>query len=222
MIYGKSLLLTFQKRHHKIALEKLSKNRTIVKSRWPNLDVIYEPLEFNAVDKWNDAILIGFHGWAGRDSVYYPGFEVFNKIWYKIYTPSWAINMPLLPEQFVGPKGSKYCAEACKFILTSGSGCYQDVLLFGSIPIMLPDNIVKEEPLDDIVSRVNFKVWRGEVTPFKCITMKNIKFKIDLLRNDINLFEKIQKELFSEWFDEDYFSFPPAHEVIYNFIKENG
>ena len=222
--YGKSLLLTFHNKHHASAI-KFLKDRFITKARWIKLDVNYSStLKCDYIDMWNDVILIGFGIWEGKDFSNVAWFKNFNKVWYKKYVESWTIKgLESLPNPFIGPLGSKYCADVCKFIVTEGSSCYQDALLFGSIPILITGGLKSESIVDDIISEVTLKSWQPPgVSPFKAITLSgDFTHKIDILRKDAGVFKKIHKILFSEWFDDNYFSLPSAHEVMYDFIKDN-
>lgn len=224
LVCGKSLLVTFQKRHYDMSIKHLSNGREIINARWPKLDIKYKTLTFSEIDPWNDVILIGTGIWQGKNFANLPLFSPFRKVWYKKYVNSWTIKgINSLLDPFTGPSGSKYCADACKFFMTIGSSCYQDALLFGSIPILMPAPIIKQEPIDDIISVVTIKQWMPPgVAPFKAITTENLEEKLTCLRNDHSLYKNIHRELFLEWFDSDYFALPTAHEVIWDFIKENS
>lgn len=221
--YGKSLIVTFQRRHYKRALKVFGNSRKVVNAKWVKLDIDYPAIDFNKVDKFNDAILIGTGIWnnitidRNRDM-----FKPFNNLWYKKYDDNWSINnIRILPSNFTGPLGSKYCADVCKFFMTIGSSCYQDALLFESIPILMPANIVKQVPVDDILSMVTLRKWRSPgIKPFIALTTDSLMDKVTRLRNDPELLREVHKRLFLEWFDEDYYNLPSAHEVIYDFIKE--
>lgn len=222
--YGKSLLVAFHNRHYTSAT-KLLNDRTISKARWIKLDASYPPIhDFNSIDMWNDAILIGSGIWEGMDFSRVGYFKHFRKVWYKKYVKSWNIKgIDSLPEPFIGPLGSKYCADFCKFIVTESSSCYQDTLLFGSIPLLTGGSLIKEVPIDDLISEVTLKVWQPPgIAPFKAVTINgDIGYKVNTLKNNRSIFEKTHKLLFSEWFDENYTSLPSAHEVIYNFIDRS-
>jgi len=222
--YNKSLLITFNKRHYATANRLLKNDRKIVRCRWIKLDANYPKVDFDSVDMWTDAILIGTGMWEGQDFSNIPYFKEFRKVWYKKYEDCWEISgVNILPKQFVGPLGSKYCADACKFFITQASSCYQDALLFGSIPLLLPSNIIKAKQEDDILSTVEMKVWMPPgISPLKAIVVdKNIGEKLHKLRNSISLFNEVKETLFLEWFAEDHYSLPSAHEIIYNFMSEN-
>lgn len=224
LTYGKSLLVTFQKRHYENAIKLLNDGRSIINAKWPKLSIMYSSISFNDIDRWNDVILIGTGIWNGINIPLDGIFMPFHKVWYKKYTSDWHVNgIEMLPEQFNGPIGSKYCTDVCKFFMTMGSSCYQDALLFGSIPILMPGTITKDSMIDDILSQVEVRLWQPPgIKSFKCVTTSNLTEKIAFLKNDYDLYKKIQRELFLEWFDEDYYSLPHAYNVIYNFIKETA
>lgn len=223
--YGKSLLVTFQKRHYENSIKLLSENRKIINAKWPKLSIYYPPLLIDKeIDRWNDVILIGTGIWNGIDIPLDGIFRSFNKVWYKKYVSDWFVNgIEMLPDQFNGPIGSKYCTDVCKFIITMGSSCYQDALLFGSIPILMPGTVTKETIINDIISMVEVKPWVfPDIEPFKAITTNNLEEKLSYLKYDYDLYKKIHRELFLEWFDSDYYSLPTAHNIIYDFIKETA
>jgi len=225
--HGKNYFLAFQNKHYKYGNHIGFKT---IKCRWPKLDMSYEDLQFKEIDKENDAIIIGDKLFGGLVTSKKP-LQVggFRQLWYKPFASEPIKNIPiayfkpvvnakLLPSQFIGPKGVKYCADASKFIIAAESGCLLEALLFGSLPIMTFHGIVETRKFCNILSIVEIPT-RPRIGKFKAITVENLEWKVAELRKSDKLFKEIHKELFLEWFDEDYFEKPKVKDVILQIIK---
>ena len=191
-------------------------NIPFIECQWPKLHVAYMPCELK-IDPWYEAVLIGSAIFGKKINVDMCGF---NRLWYKKYTSEWQTPKGLneLPKEFTGPLGIKCCVNVFKFILTVESSCFIEALIMGGLPILLPNSIVEEHKYTDILSHVSLRSKPG-VGKFKAITTNNIENKLSKLKNDPHLFKSIHKEMLAEWVRDDYFDLPPAHEAIYNFIK---
>lgn len=213
-VHGDSAVLTFHKIHDRFAAELLTDYRTLIRSRWYKLDSEYEPtVQDSGVDKWNDAILIGSFLEPFRESLIDPGG--FRKVWYKQRDKEDSIpGSHTLPEQCIGPKGVKHCADLCKFVLSNCSSICVEGLLFDQIPIFLPGRYREMSRPDDLFTIISIGSFNG----IKAITADNLEHKMQILR-DKEKFKFAHKILYSQWFDNNYLQLPPAHEVIWKFMK---
>jgi hypothetical protein len=213
-VHGDSVVLTFHKQHAQNAEEYLNNYRTVIRSRWYKLDVDYkETVPDENIDRWNDAIMIGNHLEPYKELLFVPAG--FRKVWYKHKNYEGPVlGTHLLPEQYDGAKGLKHCADLCNFVLSTHSSVCVESLLFGQIPIFLPGWYKELSREDDLFSTVAISGYHG----LKVITADNLTHKMHILR-DKTKFQFAHKMLYSQWFDENYLQLPPAHEVMWKFMK---
>jgi hypothetical protein len=218
--YGKSAILIFHNKYFDYAKEHLS-SRKLIKCRWPLLDVPFEPKDFKEASLYEDAIVVdtyAFNCILGKNMKLPKGFR---KFWYKKFLPERGhpINVTPLPDYCCCPKGVKHCFDICKFVITRQSSIFVESLLFGAIPILLTYCLVENKKHNDIFSYVRLK--NNPLPKFKAIIADDLlPKKLERLRANKKFFEEVQKELFLDWFDEDYFLLTSAHEAMYKFILE--
>ena len=218
--YGNSAILIFHNKYFNYAKEHLP-TRKLIKCRWPLLDVTFESVDFKESSLYKDVIIVdtyAFNSTLGKNMKLPEGFR---KFWYKKYLPGRGhpANVNPLPDYCCYPKGVKYCFDICKFVLTRQSSIFVESLLFGAIPILFTYCLEENKKHNEMFSYVRLK--NNPLPKFKAIIADNsLSEKLEKLRADKVFFEKIQKELFLEWFDEDYFSLPSAHEAMWDFMKE--
>lgn len=215
-----STVFACQKKHYDFCVNS---GLNVSSCRWPLLDTNISPTNNCGVDEFSDAILIGSYVFTplieANKSLEIQGFD---KVWYKKYMDTDKVfkdTLPL-PKEFSGPIGIKRCLEVCKFVITQQSSCFVETLLLGGLPILLLLNIRKETPINEVLSKVNVVVCGHLVENIHAVTMTNINHKINLLKNDRNLFENARTTMLADWVDKNYFSLPTAHEAIYDFIRK--
>lgn len=217
--FPKSKVFVFNKRQRDYCINN---KKDFYYCRWPKLDIKYENYHFSKIDKRNDAILIGDRNFTTTIRKNKNCVDVehncFKVLWYKKYRSNdlCCKDTTPLPNKFIGPRGIKYCCDHSEFILTIGSSCFVEAILFGSIPILLPNKITSCKEINSILSKV-FVKGAGSVI---AITAKNLNEKIKMLKNNPKLLNKTKRKMLSYWVDDDYFNLPIFHEELYRVLKE--
>jgi hypothetical protein len=182
------------------------------------LDFRFEEKELLGIDPWKEAVLTASYGLLDYYKINEIDMFGFERLWFKKHfahlpTPKGFVETP---KYFDGHLGIKYCIDNFKFILTPISSCFIEALLFDRVPILMPQQILKEEKIDDLVSLVSVEHTQS-VAKLEVITTTNLQNKIKLLRNE-DVYKNVIKRLRSQWWPDASFFKTSLREVLRDYV----